>query len=214
MISPTQECERLVSNAAVMGVDLAVPQAQQLRRLLDELEKWNQAYNLTALGTRDEWITHHLLDSLSIAPMLAGKHIADVGTGAGFPGLPLAVLRPDRAFTLIDSNGKKIRFVRHAIRTLGLTNVIAQQERAENLHPAERFDTVIARACAALPELAGWVRGLCGPETRVLAMKGRRPDDELAALERSLWQVTGVAPLRVPGLNAERHVVTLVPRGL
>lgn len=214
MIVATQETESLVSNAARMGVDLAPPKAQLLQHLLDELGRWNQAYNLTALSTREEWLTHHLLDSLSVAPLLAGRRIADVGTGAGFPGLVLAVLQPEREFTLIDSNGKKIRFVRHAVRALDLTNVVAEQARAESLRPAEPFDTVVARAFAALPELAERVRDLCGPGTRVLAMKGRRPDDELAALDREQWQVADVMPLRVPGLDAERHVVTLLPRGL
>ena len=203
------ECQRLVSNAARMGVALTAAQAGQMQRLLDELGKWNQAYNLTALNGREEWLTHHLLDSLSIAPLLAGGRIADVGTGAGFPGLPLAILYPERTFTLLDSNGKKIRFVQHAVRTLGLTNVIPQQARAEALAPELPFDTVVARAFAALPELAQAVRGLCGPQTRILAMKGKRPDHELAALDPRLWHVEAAQRIEVPGLDAERQVVTL-----
>ena len=192
-----------------MGVALAAAQAGQMQRLLDELDRWNQAYNLTALNSREEWVTHHLLDSLSIAPLLTGSRIADIGTGAGFPGMPLAILYPERTFALIDSNGKKIRFVQHAVRNLGLTNVIPQQARAEALTPESPFDTVVARAFAALPELAQAVRGLCGPQTRVLAMKGRRPDQELAALDARLWQVEAVQRVEVPGLDAERQVVTL-----
>jgi 16S rRNA (guanine527-N7)-methyltransferase len=192
-----------------MGVAVTAPQAQQLQRLLDELGKWNAAYNLTALRSRADWISHHLLDSLAVAPLLRGKRIADVGTGAGFPGLPLAILRPQCMFTLIDSNGKKIRFVQHAVRTLGLTNVTPLQARVEAVAGAVPFDTVVARALAALPELAGWVRGLCQPGTRVLAMKGKRPDQELAALDYAQWQVEALTPLQVPGLAAERHVVTL-----
>lgn len=203
------ECERLVSSAARMGVALTRAQAGRMQQLLDELGKWNQAYNLTALRGREQWITHHLLDSLSIAPLLAGDRIADIGTGAGFPGLPLAILYPERTFALVDSNGKKIRFVQHAVRTLGLTNVVAQQARAEALSPGSPFDTVVARAFAALPQLAQAVRGLCGPQTRVLAMKGRRRDEELAALDPRAWQVEAVQRLDVPGLDAERQVVTL-----
>jgi 16S rRNA (guanine527-N7)-methyltransferase len=203
------EFERLVSSAGRMGVALSAAQARQMLRLLDELGKWNQAYNLTALNSRDEWLTHHLLDSLSIAALLRGSRIADVGTGAGFPGLPLAILRPDCTFSLIDSNGKKIRFVQHAVRALGLTNVIPQQARAESLAPGAPFDTVVARALAALPELAQSIRGLCGPQTRVLAMKGRRPDQELAALDPRSWQVEAVQRIEVPGLDAERQVVTM-----
>ncbi len=205
----TDECQRLVSSAARMGVALTPAQAGQMQRLLDELGKWNQTYNLTAVKSREEWLTQHLLDSLSIAPLLAGGRIADVGTGAGFPGLPQAILYPERTFTLLDSNGKKIRFVQHAVRTLGLTNVRPQQARVEALAPGVPFDTVVARAFAALPELAQAVRGLCGPQTRVLAMKGKRPDQELAALDPRAWHVEAVQRIEVPGLDAERQVVTL-----
>ena len=208
-VAARAESAQLVSSAALLGVAVAAPQAEQLQRLLDELGKWNQAYNLTALKTRDAWLSHHLLDSLAVAPFLHGTRIADVGTGAGFPGLPLAILRADCAFTLIDSNGKKIRFVQHAVRTLGLTNVMPLQARVEALPCSAPFTTVLARALAALPELAASVRGLCGPKTRVLAMKGRRPDDELAALDASLWRIESVIPLKVPELAAERHLVTL-----
>jgi 16S rRNA (guanine527-N7)-methyltransferase len=208
-IEKTQESTRLVSLAATMGVTVSPAQARQMQLLLDELGKWNQAYNLTALKSREDWLTHHLLDSLSIATALHGTRIVDVGTGAGFPGLPLAIFRPDCAFTLLDSNGKKIRFVQHAVRTLGLTNVAPLLARAESMPAGAPFDTVVARAFAALPQLAAWVRGLCGPETRVLAMKGKRPDDELAALDTSGWRIEAVAPLKVPGLAAERHLVTL-----
>lgn len=205
----TLESRSLVSQSATMGVSLSSSQAAALDKLLDELARWNQAYNLTALKSRDEWLTHHVLDSLSIVTVLQGRRIADVGTGAGFPGLPLAIALPDREFLLIDSNGKKIRFVEHAARTLGLTNVRTQQARAERVAADPPFDSVVARAFAGLPELAKSVRGLCGPETRVLAMKGRRPDAEIAALDAKRWQVVAVTPLTVPNLGAERHVVTL-----
>lgn len=183
-------------------------QAVKLLRLLDELVKWNATYNLTAITKREEMITHHLLDSLSVNADLSGETVADVGTGAGFPGLPLAVLNPTRRFTLIDSNNKKVRFVAHAARTLGLTNVEAVHARAESPRTGTPFDTVVARAFAALPELLQKVEPLCGPETRVLAMKGKRPDDEIAAVPPS-WRVIETRPLTVPGLNEERHLVTL-----
>lgn len=153
-------------------------------------------------------VSHHLLDSLSVRAHLRGERIADVGTGAGFPGLPLAVVSPDRQFTLIDSGGKKIRFVAHAARALGLGNVAAVQARAETLRPDAPFDTVTARAFAALPELLAAVDSLCGPHTRVVAMKGRYPQAELAAVSPS-WRVIEVRPLEIPGLDEERHVVTL-----
>jgi len=185
---------------------LPAPAREKLSLLLDELLKWNAAYNLTAITDRSEMVTHHLLDSLSVHPWLHGETVADVGTGAGFPGLPLAVVDPDRRFTLIDSNNKKVRFVSHAARTLGLTNVTAVHSRSESFKPEKPFHTVIARAFAALPDLLKLVAPLCGPETRVLAMKGKRPDDEIAAVP-SQWRVLDVHSLEVPGLGEDRHLV-------
>jgi 16S rRNA (guanine527-N7)-methyltransferase len=217
--SPTTEQQALVDGARAVGVALSSQQAAKLLLLLDELVKWNRTHNLTAITARGEMITHHLLDSLSIHMALEGKTVADVGTGAGFPGLPLAVVNPDRAFTLIDSNNKKVRFVAHAARTLGLANVAAVHARAEAGVSAPQgdaaaattgppFDTVVARAFAALPELLAKVAPLCGPGTRVLAMKGKRPDGEIAAVPPT-WRVIETRALAVPGLNAERHVVIL-----
>src|ERR1700733_3855948 len=163
--------ERLMRDAAALGVGLGAPEAARLCTLLDELEKWNRKFNLTAIKGGENMLTHHLLDSLAIHADLAGKRIADVGTGAGFPGLPLALVNPERHFTLIDSNGKKIRFVSHAARLLKLENVEPLQARVEELKPAMPFDTVMARACAPLPELLDKVAALSGPHTRVLAMK-------------------------------------------
>jgi 16S rRNA (guanine527-N7)-methyltransferase len=192
-----------------LGIELGDPIAQRLIALLDELVKWNAAYNLTAITRRDEMITHHLLDSLSIRGALHGVTIADVGTGAGFPGLPLAIVEPQRHFTLIDSNNKKVRFVAHAARTLGLANVTATHARAEGFDAhGKPFDTVVTRAFAALPEMLRLVSPLCGPETRVLAMKGKRPDDEIAGVPPE-WRVLEVRALSVPGLNEERHLVVL-----
>ncbi|HXZ59271.1 MAG TPA: 16S rRNA (guanine(527)-N(7))-methyltransferase RsmG [Steroidobacteraceae bacterium] len=198
--------ERLTRDAALLGVTLAPDDAARLLRLLDELERWNRSYNLTAIGDREEMITHHLLDSLSIHPDLAGTRIADVGTGAGFPGLPLAIVNPSRHFTLIDSSGKKARFVAHAARTLSLDNVSAVHSRAESLNPPVPFDTVTARALAPLPELLAQVAPLCGPATRVLAMKGRWPEEELKKLPPP-WRLAGSRTLTIPGLEAERCVL-------
>lgn len=192
-----------------MGVTLDAAQEAALLRLLDELELWARAYNLTAIGDRASMITHHLLDSLSVAPYLHGTRIADLGTGAGFPGLPLAIACPERQFTLVDSTAKKIRFIEHAVRTLGLGNVRAVHARIEqlpDLAPAPAWDTVLARALAPVDKLLPLVRPLCGPETRVLAMCGRRPDAELAALPAG-WRLVSLHSLQVPGLDAERHLL-------
>lgn len=206
------ETQRIVAGAARLGVALDAAQATALSRLLDELARWNRTYNLTAVTARGEMLTHHLLDSLSVAPHLHGARIVDVGTGAGFPGLPLAVAQPQRRFTLLDSNGKKVRFVAHAARTLGLGNVEALQARAGEWAPPAPFDTVVARAFAPLPELVLQVAALCGPDTRLLAMKGRRDPAERAGLPGG-WRIEADLDLEVPGLGAERHVLVLRPPG-
>jgi 16S rRNA (guanine527-N7)-methyltransferase len=204
-LSPT---ERLTRDAALLGVTLAPGAAARLLALLDELERWNKSYNLTAIGSREEMITHHLLDSLSISPDLAGTRIADVGAGAGFPGLPLAIANPARQFTLIDSSGKKARFIAHAARTLELRNVSAVHSRAQDLRPQVPFDTVTARALAPLPELLALLAPLCGAATRVLAMKGRWPAEELAKLPAP-WRLAGSRTIEVPGLGEARCLLCL-----
>lgn len=207
-----QESRQIIDGAARLGVALDAAQAATLSRLLDELARWNRTYNLTAVTARAEMVTHHLLDSLSVSAQLEGIAIVDVGTGAGFPGLPLAVVHPQRRFTLLDSNGKKVRFVAHAARTLGLVNVTALHARAGEWRPPAPFDTVVTRAFAPLPQLAAQVAALCGPSTRVLAMKGRRDPAERAGLP-SGWRIEADLDLQVPGLAAERHVLVLRPPG-
>jgi 16S rRNA (guanine527-N7)-methyltransferase len=205
---------RLARGAAGLGLTLATEQRQQLRVLVDELLRWNKAFNLTAITDPARILTHHLLDSLAAQSDLVGGNIADVGTGAGFPGLPLAVLNPARQFTLIDSVDKKLRFVDHAARELGLTNVLTRHGRVEQLRPGAPFDTVIARAFAPLPRMTAWIAPLCGPDTRVVAMKGHWPppggaaegeDDPLPAG----WRIESVRPVSVPGLAEARHHVIL-----
>ncbi len=205
--SPSEQ-RQLIEGARRLGVALGGTQAAALLRLLDELTAWNRAYSLTAISERGAMIRAHLLDSLSAWPELVGARIADVGTGAGFPGLPLAVVAPERQFLLLDSVGKKIRFVTHAARHLQLTNVTAAQTRVETLKPEAPYDTVIARAFAALPDLLAAIHSLLGPHTRVVALKGHYPREELAALPGG-WRVLGVREVHIPGLAAERHIVSL-----
>jgi 16S rRNA (guanine527-N7)-methyltransferase len=192
---------------------LSDEQAARALQLLDELSIWNRSYNLTAITERGAMIRGHLLDSLAAHVDLAGSRIADVGTGAGFPGLPLALVSPQRTFTLIDSVAKKIRFVTHAVRKLSLANVTPLQLRVETLVPDAPFDTVIARAYAALPDLLASVAGLCGPATRVVALKGRYPADELAELPPG-WRLEHSRAVTIPGLSAQRHILRLVPQAL
>lgn len=200
--------EQLVRDAATLEVRLTDEKAGRLLELLDELARWNQMYNLTGITARPQMITHHLLDSLSVSADLAGERVADVGTGAGFPGLPLAVANPQRHFTLIDSTAKKLRFVSHAVELLQLTNVSVLHARVEKMRPTAPFDTVVVRAFAPLPRLLESVAPLCGPGTRVLAMKGKRPAAEIATVPAA-WRIITSRELAVPGLDAARCVITL-----
>lgn len=206
---PAPNIAPLVHGAAELGVALSEHDALRLLQLLEELARWNRRFNLTAIRHGPEMVTHHLLDSLAVHRHLHGATVADVGTGAGFPGLPLALVNPERRFTLIDSNGKKIRFVSHAVRTLGLVNVEALQARVESLRPDQPFDTVVARAFAPLPEMLERIAPLCGAQTRVLAMKGKWPAAEIEGLPAG-WRMES-HPLTVPGLGEERCLIVLSP---
>jgi len=208
----TTSMARLRTRSQQLGVALDEGMAKRLLQLLDELGQWNRAYNLTAIEGREAMVITHLLDSLAAHADLAGERIADIGTGAGFPGLPLAITNPQRQFTLIDATAKKVRFVVHAARTLGLPNVQVVQARAEAMHPDQPFDTILARAVAPLAELAQLAQPLARAGTRLLAYKGRRPEAELAAIPAG-WQLVGVRAVQIPGLDAERCLVTLLATG-
>jgi len=176
--------------------------------LLDELERWNRKVNLTAIRDRDEMVAAHIDDSLSARTLLRGKRILDVGTGAGFPGLPLAIVEPEREFHLIDSNNKKIMFIQHVARLLGLGNVTALKARSEDYAPGYRFDTVIARALASLPKLLEIAGHHVGEDGVFVALKGRYPVEELKEMPAT-W-ASKVMELKVPGLEAgSRHAVVL-----
>ncbi len=175
---------------------------------LDLLQKWNKAYNLTAVRDREQMVSRHAWDSLSIRPYVQGKSLLDVGSGAGLPGLILAIVDPALAVTVLDSNGKKVRFCEHAIDALGLTNAKAVQERVEAYRPGATFDTVVSRAFATVAEFVEQAGHLCAEGGVMLAMKGAHPAAELAELPGD-WQVVAVHRVTVPGLDAERHIVVL-----
>ena len=182
--------------------------AEQFDALLDELERWNRKVNLTAIRDRDEMVTAHIVDSLVARPFLEGESILDVGTGPGFPGLPLAIVEPEREFTLLDSNNKKIMFVQHVAGLLGLANVTAVKGRGEDYAPGHRFDTVIARALAALPRLVEIAGHHVREDGVFVALKGRYPTEELEELTAP-WSYE-VEELDVPGLESgSRHAVLL-----
>ncbi len=198
----------LIEGARELGITLSELQAAHLLRLLEELDQWNQRMNLTAIRERAQQITKHLLDSLSVQPYLRGERIADVGTGAGFPGLPLAIVNPSLHFTLIDSTAKKLTFVEHVVQLLGLDNVEAVHTRAEAYRSDERFDSIVSRAVGPVENFVKWTGHLCVGGGRLLAMKGRYPEQELAKLPNG-WKVAAVHRLRVPGLDEERHLVEI-----
>jgi 16S rRNA (guanine527-N7)-methyltransferase len=202
------ESDLLASGAAELGIDLGA-RAESLLRLVDELEQGNAQFNLTAIRDRPGMLRKHVLDSLSLQRYLLGTRVADVGTGAGFPGLVLAIANPERRFTLIEATGKKARFVEQTSQRLGLSNVLVVNSRAETYRPFELFDTVAARALSSLADFVAYAGHLCAPGGRLLAMKGKRPDDEISALPRS-FRALAVHRLSVPGLTDERHLVELV----
>lgn len=199
---------RLANGLEALGLALAPGQVEALLTLVAELAEWNTRVNLTAIKDPAEVVDKHLLDSLAVLPHVRGLQVADIGTGAGFPGLPLAVADLDRRYTLVESTGKKVAFVRHAAAMLQLPNVEVVHERAESYKPARPFDSVIARALGSLADFVRVAGHLAARDGRLLAMKGKVPDDELKALP-SGWKARAVHPIRVPGLDAERCLVEL-----
>ncbi len=184
------------------------PYQEKFDTLLDELQRWNHKFNLTAIRDRDEMVTVHIEDSLAARPLLHGERVLDVGTGAGFPGLPLAIVEPKRQFVLVDGSNKKIQFVQHAAALLGLDNVTAVHDRTEDYAPGERFDTVIARAVATLAKLLQIAGHHVGGDGVFVALKGRYPEEELEQVPPG-WECT-VTELQVPGLESgSRHAVLM-----
>jgi 16S rRNA (guanine527-N7)-methyltransferase len=204
------EHELLTAGARAIGITLDSSRCETLLSLVDELELGNAQFNLTAIRDRPGMLYKHVLDSLSLQPYLRGTRIADIGTGAGFPGLPLAIVDPQRRFALVEATGKKARFAEQTAQRLGADNVQVVHTRAENYRPFELFDTVMARALSSLADFAAYAGHLCAPDGRLLAMKGKRPDEEISALPKS-FRVLAVHRLRVPGLDDERHLVELSP---
>jgi 16S rRNA (guanine527-N7)-methyltransferase len=214
---PPALAARLAAGLAALGIDASDAQRAQLLALLALLARWNRAYNLTAVRDPPAMIPRHLLDSLAVLPWVRRGPVLDVGTGPGLPGLPLAILRPELGFALLDSNGKKIRFVRQAVLALGLHNVTPVQARLETYRPGVNFATITARAVAPLAELCAECAPLMAPGGLLLALKGRDPGAEVARLMAAPAggeapggvRIDGVAvhPLRVPGLDAERCLI-------
>lgn len=193
-----------------LGLPLEDRQIHALFAYLALLQQWNHAYNLTAIRDPEMMVTHHLLDSLSIARRVKGMRIIDVGTGPGLPGIPLAICFPERQFTLLDSNGKKTRFLFQVKTTLGLDNVQQRQSRAETYRPEQPFDAVISRAFTSLAGMTESCAHLLSKHGRFYAMKGQYPEQELSELPKH-YNVVGSHRLVVPGIEGHRHLIEIAP---
>ncbi|EGR0570868.1 16S rRNA (guanine(527)-N(7))-methyltransferase RsmG [Vibrio cholerae] len=206
---------RVKLDALISKTSLTVTEQQreQLVGYVQMLDKWNKAYNLTSVRDPMEMLVKHILDSLVVSPHLVGERFIDVGTGPGLPGIPLAIMHPDKEFVLLDSLGKRIRFLKQVIHELKINNVLPVQSRVEEFDPESGFDGVLSRAFASMTDMVNWCQHLPKPNAGVfLALKGVRPDDEITLLPE--WcSVTDIKALQVPELEGERHLVILSRKG-
>jgi 16S rRNA (guanine527-N7)-methyltransferase len=201
--------DRIVAGAAALGLELPASAVERMASHLRLIEKWNRVHNLTAVREPEQMVTLHVLDSLSLLPHLgAAQSVVDVGTGPGFPGIPLAIARPDIRVTLLDSSHKKCAFLEQARTELGLANVEVVCERVEQWKPAQRYDVVVSRAFAELTDFVAQASHLAATGGRFLAMKGVYPYDEIARVPAS-HKVSQVVELKVPSLDAKRHLVLI-----
>lgn len=194
------------------ALSLTEQQEKQLVQLVLLLNKWNKAYNLTSVRDPMEMLVKHILDSLVVSPYLQGDRFIDVGTGPGLPGLPLAIINSDKTFVLLDSLGKRISFIRNAVRELGLTNVETVLSRVEEYQPDHQFDGVLSRAFASLKDMTDWCHHLPDQNGIFYALKGQYHQDEIAELSNN-FSVSEVIELNVPELIGERHLILIKQTG-
>ena len=197
--------ENLLTQAEIQLTDR---QKDQLIQLVQLLNKWNKAYNLTSVRDPQEMLVKHILDSIVVSPYLQGDRFIDVGTGPGLPGLPLAIINPTKQFVLLDSLGKRISFIRNAVRELGLTNVEPVLSRVEEYQPEQKFDGVLSRAFASLKDMTDWCHHLLKKDGYFYALKGIYHEDEVQELDKK-FEVKDVITLNVPELVGERHLIVL-----
>ena len=199
---------RLLAEA---GISLTDHQKNQLVAYVGMLDKWNKAYNLTSVRDPNEMLVRHILDSIIVAPHIKGTRFIDVGTGPGLPGIPLAIVRPESHFTLLDSLGKRIRFLRQVQHELKLDNVTPVQSRVEEFSGEPLFDGVISRAFASLSDMVSWCHHLPAKNGYFYALKGLVQEDEMANLPQG-YVVNEIIELHVPQLEGERHLVVIQPK--
>ncbi len=205
-----EKLDHLISQT---DLEVSDKQRSQLVGYVELLNKWNKAYNLTSVRDPMDMMVKHILDSIIVSTHLQGKRFIDVGTGPGLPGIPLSIMNPDCEFFLLDSLGKRIRFIKQVVHELGIDNVTPVQSRVEEFQPEEKFDAVLSRAFASMTDMVEWCHHLPKEQSGVfLALKGQHPRDEMDQLPD--WcSVTDIKALQVPELDGERHLVTLSRQG-
>ncbi|WP_444892424.1 16S rRNA (guanine(527)-N(7))-methyltransferase RsmG [Microbulbifer sp. TRSA001] len=199
---------RLLEAAAQMSVVLSDRQQDQLLEYLALFARWNSAYNLSAIRDPEQMLERHIIDSLSVVNLCGEGSLIDVGSGGGLPGIPLAIVHPERSITLLDSNGKKTRFLFQVASTLPLPNITVVNERVEAFVPEQPFAGVVSRAFASIEDMVNGSEHMLAPKGRFYAMKGKLPEDELSALPKGI-KVEQVHRLSVPGCDGERHMIQL-----
>jgi len=199
---------QLASYCQQLPFEVSTHQQEKLLAYLAALQKWNKAFNLTAVRDPQEMLTHHLMDCLAIAPYFAQGNLLDVGTGAGFPGIILAIIYPEKPITLIDCNSKKVRFLRQVVHELGLTCVQPVHGRVEVIDSKQKFQIITSRAFASLQDMVKLTAHLLADDGCYLAMKGVKPEAEMQSITDE-FMVTQISPLTVPGLNAQRHLIEI-----
>lgn len=198
----------LCAGVADMAIELSERQITQLVSYVLLMNKWNKAYNLTSVRDPEQMMVKHILDSLAVSPFIDGQKLIDVGTGPGLPGIPLAIMHPDKDFTLLDSLGKRVRFMKQVVYELALTNVNPIQSRVEAHMPQDPYDIVLSRAFASLKDMLHWCQHLVDFDGVFFALKGQRPDEEVSDLDDA-FNITSITTLHVPHLEGERHLVKI-----
>jgi len=207
---PVQLRTQLLTGAKALGIELDEQTVHKLLAYIALLAKWNKAFNLTAIDDPQRMVSHHLLDCLAITPYVFGKHVLDIGSGAGLPGIPLAMVLPEKSFVLLDSNGKKTRFLVQAIAELKLGNVEVVNSRVEQYTTRNPFSTITARAFSSIRQMLEQSAHLCAADGRYLFMKGREPAQEIAEIGAK-FRVADTILLDVPGIDGQRRLVIVEP---